>query len=109
MTNWRLFVALEFGDYEQAAALSEQIDPTRIVAPTRQANYHVNTARALAHVRGRRDDAVRSLRRAEVISADKVVRNPVARDLLSELLARARHDATGCELRGMAYRAGLPV
>lgn len=106
---WRLSAALESGDHERAAELAAQIEPERIVAPTRRANYWVNTGRALAKQRGHRGDAVRALRRAELISSDKVHRNPVARDLLSELLARANHDAVGRELRGMAYRAGLSV
>jgi hypothetical protein len=37
------------------------------------------------------------------------LRNPFVRDVLAELLVRARRDAVGRELRGMAYRAGLPV
>jgi len=100
---------LESGDHERAVELAESLSPERIVAPTRRANYWVNYARGLTNQRGRREDAVRALRRAEQISADKVQRNPVARDLLGELLTRARHDAVGRELRAMAYRAGLPV
>jgi len=51
---------------------------------------------------------VRALRAAERISADKVHRNPFARDVLEELVERSRDDAVGRELRGMAWRAGLP-
>lgn len=65
--------------------------------------------RLLARLRGRRNDAVRALRRAETISPNRVRRNPFARDTLAELVARSRDDALGRELRGMAYRAGLPV
>ncbi len=68
----------------------------------------MNTARALAAVR-RRDEAVAALRLAEQISQEAVTRNPVARSLLAELVARAHRDAIGRELRGMAHRAGLPV
>ncbi|MBV9162019.1 MAG: hypothetical protein JO309_16025 [Pseudonocardiales bacterium] len=46
---------------------------------------------------------------AEKISPRRVHRNPPAREVLADLLARARRDAVGRELRGMAYRAGLPV
>ena len=84
------------------------MNPEHIVAPTRRANHWINYGRGLSQVRGRRDDAVRALRAAERISADKVHRNPFARDVLEELVERSRDDAVGRELRGMAWRAGLP-
>ena len=108
VTSWQLSVALEAGDYERAVQLAESLGPERIVAPTRRANHWVNYGRGLSQVRGRRDDAVRALRAAERISADKVHRNPFARDVLEELVDRSRDDAVGRELRGMAWRADLP-
>lgn len=109
VTAWRLSTALESGDHAHATQLAESLDPERIIAPTRRANYWVNYARALSQVRGRREEAVRALRRAETISADKLHRNAFARDVLAEMVGRARRDAVGRELRGMAYRAGLGV
>ncbi|MGH3785256.1 MAG: helix-turn-helix domain-containing protein [Pseudonocardiaceae bacterium] len=106
---WRMSVALEAGDHARAAAVAEQIRPERLANPTRQATYFTGYGRALARLRGRQDDAVVALRRAERISPGKVQRNPFARDVIAELLARSRRDAVGRELRGMAYRAGLPV
>jgi hypothetical protein len=38
-----------------------------------------------------------------------MLRNPFAREVIAELLAHSRRDAVGRELRGLAYRAGLPV
>lgn len=109
VTLWRLSVALESGNHERATQLAESLNPEQIIAPTRRANYHVNYARALSQIRGRRQDAACALRQAERISADKVHRNPFARETLAELIMRSRQDAVGKELRGMAYRAGLPV
>jgi len=71
--------------------------------------YWVDYGRALARVRGRQDDAVMALRRAETVSPLHLYRSPFARDTLGELVARSCHDAVRRELRGMAYRAGLPV
>jgi tetratricopeptide (TPR) repeat protein len=71
---WRTSAALEAGNHEHAAQLAESINPQRIVAPTRRANYWVNSGRALSQIRGRRDDAVRALRLAERISPDNVHR-----------------------------------
>jgi hypothetical protein len=49
------------------------------------------------------------LRKAEQLFPVRVQRSPFARDVIAELVARSRQDAVGKELRGMAYRAGLPV
>ncbi len=108
VTLWRMTAALEAKDYERTVALAETVRPERIRASSRRAGYWMNYGRALARVR-RRDDAVAALRRAEKISPDEVPRNPFVREVLGELLARSRRDVSGRELRGMAYRAGLPV
>lgn len=106
---WRMAVALESGDHPEAARLAETLDPRLIPSPQRRAAYWGDYGRALARVRGRRDDAVLALRRAERISPARVHRHPFTRATVSELLTRAHRDTAGRELRGMAYRAGLPV
>ena len=74
-----------------------------------QARYWVNYGCALARLRGRREDAVLAFRRAELISPRCVLRDPITREVLAELLARTRRDSPADrELRGMTYRAGLP-
>jgi hypothetical protein len=108
VTLWRMTAALEGRDYERTVALAETVTPERIQASSRRAGYWMNYGRALARTR-RRDDAVAALHRAETISSDEVQRNPFVREVLGELLARSRRDVSGRELRGMAYRAGLPV
>jgi transcriptional regulator with XRE-family HTH domain len=108
VTLWRMTAALEGRDYERTVALAETVIPERIQASSRRAGYWMNYGRALARAR-RREDAVLALRRAEAISPDEVQRNPFVREVLGELLARSRRDVSGRELRGMAYRAGLPV
>ncbi|MGH8917963.1 MAG: hypothetical protein ACRD0H_06420 [Actinomycetes bacterium] len=39
----------------------------------------------------------------------RVRRNAFAREVIAELYAHARNDAVGREIRGLAFRAGLPV
>lgn len=106
---WRLHAALEIGDHESAVAIAEALRPD--VHPHRgsQALYWVDYGRALTRLRGRHEDAVRALRRAELISPHQVQRDPFARDTLAVLLRHSRRDVTGEELRGMARRAGLAV
>lgn len=105
---WRMALALEIGEPDRAVRIAQRLDPQRHPFATRRATYWVDYGRALVRLRGRRDDAVRALRTAEGIFPARVHRNPFARDVLSELLMRARQDAVGPELRGMAHRAGLP-
>jgi hypothetical protein len=106
---WRMAAAVEAGDHERAATIGEGLNPRVHPNRSRQAAYWIDYGRALARLRGRHDAAVMALRRAEVVSPLHTLRNPFVRDVLGELMARARRDAVGRELRGMAYRAGLPV
>ncbi|MGH4017599.1 MAG: helix-turn-helix domain-containing protein, partial [Pseudonocardiaceae bacterium] len=107
---WRLHAALESGDHERAVTIAEGLHPDRHPHRGSQALYWVDYGRALTRLRGRHDDAVRALRRAELISPHQVQRDPIPRDTLAVLLRRSRRGSPmDQELRGMARRAGLPV
>lgn len=106
---WRMHAALEFGDHERAVAVAEGMHPGALRVPKYQAYYWANYGRALARVRDRRNDAALAFRRAERISPRHLQRDPFARETLGQLVAQSKRDAVGRELRGMAYRAGLPV
>jgi hypothetical protein len=105
---WRMSVALETGEYAEAARIAGTIDPRALPSPTRRSTYWREYGRALARLPRRHGDAVLMLRRAEKISPARIHRHPLMRSVIAELLAKARRDAAGRELRGMAYRAGLP-
>ena len=100
--------AIEIGDNGQAVSIAEGLQPDA-ADTARQAYFWVDYGRALARLRGRWDDAVHALRRAELIYPHSVQRNPFAREILAELLTRVKRDVVGRELRAMAYRAGLLV
>ncbi|MDQ2882225.1 MAG: XRE family transcriptional regulator [Actinomycetota bacterium] len=106
---WRMSGALEGGDPERAVATAEGLRPQAHPNVPRRAAYWVDYGRALARMRGRHGDAVMAFRRAETISPLHLHRSPMARDTLAELLAHSKRDTIDRELRGMAYRAGLPV
>jgi hypothetical protein len=77
---------------------------------SRQAAYWIDYGRALARLRGRQNDAVMALLRAEALSPLHLHRNPFVPDVLAKLLVRCSgRDAVGRELRGLATRAGLLV
>lgn len=106
---YRMAGLLEIGDHEGVVAIAENLDPAAHVNRSRHAAYWADYGRSLARIRGRDGEAVTALRRAELISPHRIQRGPEVREVLAELLTRSRRDAAGRELRGMAYRAGLPV
>ncbi|MGH3834685.1 MAG: hypothetical protein ACRDSF_03120 [Pseudonocardiaceae bacterium] len=106
---YRMSGLLEVGDHERVVRIAEGMNPQAHTNRSRQVAYWADYGQALARLQGRHDDAVRALRRAELISPHRIQRNPIVREVLGELLIRSRRDAVGRELRGMAYRAGLPV
>ncbi|MDQ3988506.1 MAG: hypothetical protein M3291_04790 [Actinomycetota bacterium] len=69
----------------------------------------VTGRRGLATIRGRETDAVEALRRAEVLAPQRTRTNPYVREAVTDLLRRARRDAGGRELRGLANRIGIAV
>ncbi len=104
----RVHLALEAGEPDRAVGIAEGLHPERNPFPANRTYYWVGYGRALAQLRGRRDDAVRALRRAETVNPVRVRRDPFVRDTIAVLLPGARRDAAGQELRDMASRAGLP-
>ncbi|MGH3686592.1 MAG: helix-turn-helix domain-containing protein [Pseudonocardiaceae bacterium] len=105
----RMWVAFETGEPDRAVSVAQDnIQPQRHPLQA-QVRYWTYYGRALARLRGRHDDAVRALRRAEAIHPHRVQRDPFVREVLAELLTRTRRDSpAGRELRAMAYRAGVP-
>jgi hypothetical protein len=94
---FRMWLALEAGEPDQVVSIGQEIDPERHPFRSSRAVYWVHLGRALAQVRGRKDDAVRALRTAEDLHPTLVRRHPMARG------------AIGTELRRMAHRACLPT
>jgi transcriptional regulator with XRE-family HTH domain len=103
----RVRLALDAGEPDHAVSIAEGLHPERNPFPYARAFHWVGYGRALAQLRGRRDDAVRALRRAETMNPVRVRRNPFVRDTIAVLLPGARRDAVGQELRDMASRVGL--
>ncbi len=74
---------------------------------SRRAGYYSDLGRGLATEQTYRQEAVAALRTAERLAPQRVRANPFVRDIVTDLMRRARRDAIGRELRGMAYRMGL--
>lgn len=103
----RMKFALEVGEPDRAVGVAQEVRPERHPFVTCQAAYWTDLSRALASVPRRREEAVRALLTAEELFPMRMYRNPIARETVSDLLGRARREAGGRELRGLAYRMGV--
>lgn len=81
---WRITLAVERGEGGKVGELAGEIDPTAVRSTTRRAGFYTDLGRGLATERAHRQEAV-----------------------VTDLMRRARRDAIGRDLRGMAYRMGL--
>lgn len=104
---YRMAAALEAGEPDGAVSLSRQVNPDRIPSQERRAKHWLDTGRALAQLRGRERDAAAAFRRSEQLAPLRLYANVYAREAITDLLRRARREAGGRELRGLAYRMGI--
>ena len=104
---WRVSIAVELGEAGKARELARQVTPGRVPSAARQAMYWADLGRGMATERATRDQAVHALLRAEEIAPQRIRTNPFVRESVTDLMRRARREAVGRELRGMAYRMGL--
>lgn len=106
----RMTSALERGDSDLAVELAGSVQPAHIASPERRAKHWLDTGRALAARRGREHDAVAAFQRSETLAALRLRSNIYAREAVTGLLPQVCRDtAAGRELRGIAYRMGLPA
>lgn len=106
---WRVALALELGEPGRVAELARQVDVSAIQSAGRQATFYGDVGRGLAGVRGQEEKAIEALCRAEVLAPHRTHANPFVREAVTDLIRRARRDAGGRELRGLAHRMGLGV
>lgn len=104
---WRVSLAVELGESGRLAEIARDVDPFAVPSKARQAMFFGDLGRGLGRERSTRDQAVVALRRAEEIAPQLVRSNFYIRETVTDLLRRARSDAGGRELRGMAYRMGI--
>lgn len=104
---WQLAVHLELGEAGRGLELARSVNVDAIPSAGRQATFYSDLGHALARVRGREQDAVDAIRRAEQLAPGRVRTRPTVRATVTDLMNRARRDSVGRELRGLAYRMGI--
>jgi len=105
---WNVAIGVERGESGGAVLdMALEVDQSRIATRTCRAPFLADVARGLAREPKMRVEAVRWLRRAEDAGPQLIRNNAAARETVAYLLNRARADAGGRELRGMAARMGV--
>jgi transcriptional regulator with XRE-family HTH domain len=104
---WRVSLATELGEGPRVAELARGVRPEAIPAAARQAMFYADLGRALAAERTTRDEGIRALVKAESIAPQRVRHSVFVRETVANLLTAARRDATGREVRGLAWRMGV--
>lgn len=106
VVQWEMSISLEQGDHGRAIDLSASIDPDSIPVRSRKAAYYTDLGLALSQEKRRDSEAVTALHQAELLAPDRVRNNSLVRDAVSDMLQRARREAGGRALRGLAHRVG---
>lgn len=103
---WRVAIGVEIGEHGWVhdTARSARVD---VMPATRRAAFWTDYGRALLADRRSRDQGISALIRAEKIAPQQVRANVYAREAVAGVLASARRDAGGRDLRGLAWRMGI--
>ena len=106
---WGMAIGVERGESGGTVLdMAQTVDQSKITYRNRQACFLADVGRGLAREPRMRGEAVRWLRRAEEVGPQLIRNHPPTRETVAYLLNRARADAGGRELRGMAARMGVP-
>jgi transcriptional regulator with XRE-family HTH domain len=103
---WRASLAVDAGNAGEALDYAAHVQPELLASNNRRGALGMERARAYGMLR-KDAQAIAELRQAERLSPVQVRHNPLSRELVGSLLGRARREAGGRDLRGLAWRMNL--
>ncbi|SDP80611.1 Transcriptional regulator, contains XRE-family HTH domain [Lentzea jiangxiensis] len=103
---WKVSIGLELGAGAKVREIGSTVRPAG-VSKSRQAQFWIDVGRGLLTERKHRDQGLAALLEAEKLAPQKVRNNVFVRESVAGLLAQARREAGGRDLRGLAYRVGV--
>lgn len=104
---WRTAIAVEFSEPGKVIELARGVDVEAIPSPTRRAAFYIDVGRSMLKERATREAGLATLMRAEGLAPQRLRTDVFTREAVADQLRRARRDAIGRELRGLAYRMGI--
>jgi len=104
---WRVSIGTEMGDGARVAEVARTVPVEAIPSPARQAVFHSDVGRALMSEARTRDAGLSEILRAERLAPQRVRSDVFVREAVADTLRRARRDAGGRDLRGLAWRMGV--
>jgi hypothetical protein len=88
-------------------AAAKTVHPELLPSAVMQAGFWTEVGRALAAEKKTRDKGIRVLVHAEQLAPQRIRHDVFVREAVTGLLRKARRDAGGRELRGLAWRLGI--
>jgi transcriptional regulator with XRE-family HTH domain len=104
---WHVSLGAELGEGAKVAEYAQTVQPETIEGRARRAAFLKDVGCALVSEKRTWDKGVQILSEAERTAPQLIRNNPFVRDVVSAQLRRARRDAGGRELRGLAWRMGV--
>jgi transcriptional regulator with XRE-family HTH domain len=105
--EWRVSLETELGQGPKVAEFARSVDSEAIPGKARRAAFLADVGRSLAVEKATREQGIQTLVRAEEIAPQLIRNNVFVRETVGDLLRRVRRDATGRDLRGLAWRMGI--
>ncbi|MEN3304956.1 MAG: hypothetical protein V7603_1158, partial [Micromonosporaceae bacterium] len=103
---WRVAIALENGEPDQAPEYARRVDKSKIRGVDRLAHLHIDTGRGL-YAAGRAGAAVREFLRADELAPQQVRSRPWGLELVGQMVRDAPQRGGSDELRELATRCRI--
>ena len=100
-------IGVELGHGARVAEVASTVRPETINR-SRQCAFWLDYGRGLLAERKTRERGLAAMLRAEKLAPQQVRTNVFAREAVTGLLTTSQREAGGRELRGLAYRMGIP-
>jgi hypothetical protein len=104
---WKTSIAVERREHGQALQAAKAVHPELLPSNPRQAQFWTEVGRALVMEKKTRHKGVHVLLHAEQLAPQLIHNDLLVREVVADLLRKARRDAGGRELRGLAWRMGI--
>lgn len=104
---WRVSLGTELGEGAKVAEYARSVRPEAIEGKARRAAFLKDVGCALVNEKPTWETGVQLLSEAERVAPQLIRNNPFVREVVSAQLRRARRNAGGRELRGLAWRMGI--